>query len=222
MTAVCPSGHESATTDYCDQCGAPIAATQMPAAPPSPPSPPPPDDEDADTSPAARREPCPVCNAPRSGDDRYCEGCGHDFDAPAMAPVTWEAVAGADRRQFDRFEVSGLAFPDSYRERRFALDGDRLLIGCRRGRPDDQPPEIDLAVAPVDPGISRRHAMLERQADGSYAVRDLGSTNGTTVNDASEPITPDQAVPLADGDTIRLGVWTTLTIRNCAAPAPLS
>jgi FHA domain len=218
MRAVCPSGHESATSDYCDQCGAPIAAVKLPAPPPSPP-PPPADDDDADTSPAALRQPCPVCSAPRSGDDRYCEECGHDFDAPAAAQITWEAVVSADRGQFDRFAVSDLSFPDSYGERRFALDGERMLIGCRRNRPDDQAPEIDLAVSPADPGISRRHAVLERQPDGSYAVRDLDSTNGTTVNDDSEPIEPGQAVPLADGDTIRLGAWTTLTIRNRAAPA---
>ena len=219
MMTACPSGHESATSDYCDQCGAPIAAalTLAPASSPLPPS----DDEDADTSPAALNEPCPVCRGPRSGDDRYCEGCGHDFQAPAAPHVAWEAVATADRRQFDRFAVPGLAFPDSYGERRFSLNTDRMLIGCRRGRPDEEPPEIDLAVAPVDPGISRRHAVLERQPDGSYAVRDLGSTNGTAVNEDREPIAPDQAVQLADGDTIRLGVWTTLTIRNRAAPARL-
>lgn len=218
MTAVCPSGHQSATNDYCDQCGAPIAAGRTVVLPP----PAPPADEEVDTSTAARHEPCPVCNAPRSGDDRYCEGCGHDFHAPPAAQVAWEAVAGADRKQFDRFAVAGLAFPDGYSERRFALGSERMLIGCCRGRPGEARPEIDLAVAPVDPGISRRHAVLERQDDGSYAVRDLGSTNGTTINDADEPIALDQPVPLADGDTIRLGVWTTLTIRNRAVPAPLS
>ena len=221
MTTLCPSGHESATNDYCDQCGSPIAATRTLAAVVPPPSPPP-DDEDADTSPAALQQPCPVCSAPRSGDDRYCEGCGHDFQAPRAPPVAWEAVASADRGQFDRFAVPELAFPDGYGERRFPLNADRMLIGCRRGRSDDEPPEIDLAAAPVDPGISRRHAVLERQPDGSYSVRDLGSTNGTTVNGGCEPITPDKAVPLADGDTIRLGVWTTLTIRNRAAPARLT
>ena len=138
-----------------------------------------------------------------------------------MLQVAWEAVVSADRTQFDRFACR-FRIPDSYGERRFALDAERMLIGCRRGGPGNEPPAIDLAPAPVDPGISGRHAVLERQNDGSYAVRDLGSTNGTTVNDAPGPIAPDQAVRLADGDTIRLGVWTTLTIRNRAAPGRLS
>lgn len=32
------------------------------------------------------------------------------------------------------------------------------------------------------PQVSRRHAIIERQADGTYLLRDLGSTNGTYVN----------------------------------------
>ena len=53
MTVVCPRGHESQTTDYCDQCGALIvggpspgggATQELPVL------------EEAYTSPAARRE----------------------------------------------------------------------------------------------------------------------------------------------------------------------
>jgi hypothetical protein len=214
MTVVCPSGHASATTDYCDQCGAPIAPT---AAPPQATAVLP-VVEEADTSPAARRAPCPACGAQRSGDDHYCEGCGHDFLAPPPLPATataeWEAVASADRAQFERFAVAGVSFPTDYVERRFALDGPELRIGRSRGRPAEEAAEIDLAGTPHDPGVSRFHAVLERQADGTYALRDLGSTNGTTINDDSQPVGTESPVPLADGDRIRLGAWTTITIRS--------
>lgn len=216
MTVVCPRGHSSATTDYCDQCGAPIAST---AAPPQPTTILP-VVEEADTSPAARRAPCPACGAQRSGDDRYCEGCGHDFLAPpppplpAAATAEWEAVASADRAQFERFAVAGVSFPNGYVERQFALEGAELRIGRSRGRPGEEVAEIDLAGTPQDPGISRMHAVLERQADGTYALRDLGSTNGTTVNDDPQPVGTDSPVSLADGDRIRLGAWTTITIRS--------
>jgi hypothetical protein len=71
---------------------------------------------------------------------------------------------------------------------------------------------------PIDPGItlgreahntvampsnrrcSRDHAKVWREAPGRYAIADLGSTNGTLVND--EPIT--RAV-LKDGDEVRIG-----------------
>jgi hypothetical protein len=169
--------------------------------------------DDADTSAAALQEPCPACSAPRSGDDRYCEGCGHDFDAPATSSA-WEVLVEADRNQFDRFSVAGLSFPTDYATRRFPLEGPEIRIGRSRSGGGQPAPEIDLAGSPEDPGVSRLHAMLVRLPDGTYALRDLGSTNGTTINDDPDRVGTDGGVPLADGDRVRLGVWTTITIRQ--------
>jgi pSer/pThr/pTyr-binding forkhead associated (FHA) protein len=58
------------------------------------------------------------------------------------------------------------------------------------------------------------HAVLERQSDGLYVVRDLGSTNGTMLNDDPAPIAPRTPIPLADGDRVRVGAWTTITVRR--------
>jgi pSer/pThr/pTyr-binding forkhead associated (FHA) protein len=58
------------------------------------------------------------------------------------------------------------------------------------------------------------HAVLRRQADGSYAVLDLGSTNGTLLNDDPSPLAAGVEAPLGDGDVIRLGAWTTVTVRR--------
>ncbi len=55
----------------------------------------------------------------------------------------------------------------------------------------------DLVLEDAD--VSRRHASIEF-ADGVYTLRDLGSTNGTVVNNRKEP----QAA-LASGDLIRIG-----------------
>jgi hypothetical protein len=178
--------------------------------------------DEVDTSPAPRQQPCPQCGAPRTGDDRYCEGCGYDFvAAPAVAadpgngPVpaaSWEAVTSADRAQFDRLAPAGLEFPSEYPERHFPISGAEVVIG--RTHPPAQPPDINLAGAPEDPAVSHRHALLERQDDGSYKLRDLGSTNGTTLNDDPTPINRDTGAPVADGDRIHLGAWTTLTLRR--------
>jgi hypothetical protein len=170
------------------------------------------EEADTSTSPAPRLEPCPVCGTSRSGDDRYCENCGRDFLAPASEAGGWEVVASVDRRQFERHACAGVVFPEGTVERRFALDGPALRIGRRRG-PGELGPEIDLGHPPEDPGVSRLHAVLERQPDGSYTVRDLGSTNGTTVNDDPDPVGQDDPVQLGDGDRVRVGAWTTLTIR---------
>lgn len=209
MTAVCPSGHSSCTTDYCDQCGAPIV---LGPAPPQATEIPPAADDD-DTSPAVRQEPCPTCSAPRSGGDRYCEGCGHDFLAPVPVSAGWAVVVDADSEQFNRFAVAGLAFPTNYVQRRLVLSGQKVRIGRSRSQSDAGAPEIDLVGELEDPGISRLHAILERQEDGAYALRDLGSTNGTTVNDDPNPLGTDVAVPLAEGDRIRVGAWTTITVQ---------
>jgi pSer/pThr/pTyr-binding forkhead associated (FHA) protein len=49
--------------------------------------------------------------------------------------------------------------------------------------------------------ISRRHARLTREDDGSFVIEDLGSTNGTYLNE--EPLNGPQ--PLHPGDHIRIG-----------------
>ncbi|MEA2354261.1 MAG: hypothetical protein QOD61_390, partial [Solirubrobacteraceae bacterium] len=189
----CPSGHASGTADYCDQCGAPMVAAEV------------------DTSTTTRHEPCPACGAARSGDDRFCEGCGHDFEAP---PTVWEAVVGADRGQWERQGSREVAFPDACPERSFRLEAGQVHIGRSRGRPGGRIPEIDLAGPDEDPGISHLHAVLERRADGSYTVRDLGSTNGTRINDDPTPVGSQVGRPVAAGDRVRLGAWTTVTLRR--------
>jgi pSer/pThr/pTyr-binding forkhead associated (FHA) protein len=58
--------------------------------------------------------------------------------------------------------------------------------------------------------VSRCHALLlMRPAD--VLLMDLGSTNGTFVNDVQAP--PDESVRLADGDVITLGQ---VVLRYCA------
>src|SRR5690606_26468779 len=58
----------------------------------------------------------------------------------------------------------------------------------------------DVATA-VDT-MSRRHSVVS-MADGRAAVRDLGSTNGTFVNDC--PVKPHEEAALAPGDRLRAG-----------------
>ena len=56
--------------------------------------------------------------------------------------------------------------------------------------------------------------MLERRRDGACVLRDLGSTNGTFLGDEPAPIPPHTDMPLADGDRIHVGAWTTITVRR--------
>jgi pSer/pThr/pTyr-binding forkhead associated (FHA) protein len=45
-------------------------------------------------------------------------------------------------------------------------------------------------------------------------ITDLGSTNGTTLNDSDDRLPEGEETPLIDGDRIHVGAWTTITIRR--------
>lgn len=57
----------------------------------------------------------------------------------------------------------------------------------------------DLGLRLEDPAVSRRHAMIDTLGDGGLRVTDLGSTNGTWVNDARLA----GSVELREGDRLR-------------------
>jgi len=74
--------------------------------------------------------------------------------------------------------------------RRFALNKDELFIG-----------RTDTLDIPLEgEGLSRKHARIYRDSFGWY-IEDLGSTNGTHIND--QKVTRQQ---LIDGDLVRCGV----------------
>ena len=91
MTTTCPAGHESATTDYCDECGARDGRDRLISA----------------RRPSCRLEPvtaptpstgetCPICGTTRVGRDQFCEECGYDFVARPAARRRRECVVGSD------------------------------------------------------------------------------------------------------------------------------
>ena len=131
-------------------------------------------------------------------------------------PIVWTAVVASDHDYFDEVVAAGgpdsasLAFPDYCPERRFRLAGPEMRIG-RRSVSQGLEPEIDLTGPPTDPGVSRMHAALIAEPDGSWAILDPGSENGTLVN--GKEIAAGARVPLHDGDRIHLGAWTAITIR---------
>lgn len=62
---------------------------------------------------------------------------------------------------------------------------------------------VDCAIPIPDPKVSRNHAEFMSDRDGQYAVMDLGSSNGTSVNGIA--LAPRQPRVLAGGDEIRMG-----------------
>jgi FHA domain len=206
---VCTEGHVTTATDYCEVCGSPVAT---PAA-------------QLTSTPEAVAKVCPACEAPISG--RFCEACGHDSALPAPggdkparpATVQWTAVVTADQDYYKRVIARGgpdtVEFPEFFPERRILLR-DTTLIG-RANRKQGVEPGIDLGIHPTDRGVSTQHAVL-RIRDSGLTVTDLGSTNGTSLNDSDHLLGNGEEVPLADGDRVHLGAWTTITIVKSEGP----
>jgi pSer/pThr/pTyr-binding forkhead associated (FHA) protein len=72
-------------------------------------------------------------------------------------------------------------------------------------------PQIDLALHPADRGVSTQHAVLRLRETG-LTITDIGSTNGTSLNGSDDRLPEGQETPLADGDRIHVGAWTTITV----------
>ncbi|MBO7939544.1 FHA domain-containing protein [Streptomyces sp. CAI-85] len=146
-------------------------------------------------------------------------GAGGGYGYPQQQPTTWTATIGPDRAYFMAMmhrsgpEAAGLNLPAYSPEQQRTLTGNQVTIGRRR-HSTGETPDIDLSVPPEDPGVSHQHAVLVQQPDGTWAVVDQNSTNGTTVNGGEEPIQPFVPVPLQDGDRVHVGAWTTITVRR--------
>jgi hypothetical protein len=222
----CANGHSSADDEFCDVCGLAFTAS-APASAPQP------------TTSAPRT--CPVCDAEL--DDRFCENCGADSLAtpppvvkpapvpealpaspPVVAPVaaatrTWTVVVSADRKYYESVKADGgpdadtIVFPPYCPDRHFPLHGEQVSIG-RRSATRGILPDIDLTGPPEDPGVSRLHALLVAQPDGGWAVVDINSANGTTLNYRRDTLKPNTPRTLEEGDRIHLGAWTTITLQS--------
>jgi CRP-like cAMP-binding protein len=65
-------------------------------------------------------------------------------------------------------------------------------------------PDIDLTPVDVDRSVSRRHAKILKREGRFSILEEVGTINGTFVND--ERIPTGQPIPLKDGDRVRVGL----------------
>ena len=122
-------------------------------------------------------------DTPKSGKDKPWQG----FTETITHQMPLVPVGPPARRSPSLVVVSGYALGTIYR-----LETEPLSIG--------RDPTNVIVVEDV--GVSRRHAVIERLGDRAV-VRDLGSKNGTFVNDE----TVDEQI-LGDGDLVHVGHTT--------------
>lgn len=84
-----------------------------------------------------------------------------------------------------------------------------LPAGTTIGRESDNIIQLPMG------GVSRYHAKIERDAAGNWLIRDLGSTNGTLVDDV--PVSG--AAPLSAGSVITIGEQLLRCVDSGASPA---
>lgn len=81
---MCPAGHTSQATDYCDECGLPVAATSRHTEAPA----------QHHTPEPPRGQLCPNCHTASPPDALFCEACGYDFITGTMPRGTASELLG--------------------------------------------------------------------------------------------------------------------------------
>jgi tRNA A-37 threonylcarbamoyl transferase component Bud32 len=138
---------------------------------------------------------CGFCGGRIAADDVYCAHCGQ------RQPMAVASAALRQARATAKLVVTGTTELDSS----FLLQKESNLVG--RSDPHSNIfPEVDLSRFDPQTKISRRHARIFRKGD-IYLLEDLGSVNGTIVND-NVRLAPHQPRALESGDRLRLGETT--------------
>lgn len=209
----CPLCGTPRSGRFCEEDGHDFVVSGAAPAPPPPSSAPPPSVSTPSASAPTATGRGPVAQAP---------------GAPPPDPG-WVVTVEADRRYYESVlaregpDIGEVTFPNYYPRAEIPLAGDEVRVGRRRVHGSTPAPQVDLAGPPLDPGVSHLHAVLLPlpDADGAlgWSVLDPGSTNGTTINYADEPIALDTVIPLRDGDRVHVGAFTTLLLeRRSGAP----
>ena len=140
---------------------------------------------------------CGFCGGRIAADDVFCAHCG------AKQPLAGIGASAALRaaRPTAKLVVAGTTELDAS----FILKKDNNLVG--RADPHSNIfPEIDLSRFDSETKVSRRHARIWLEGE-TFLVEDLGSVNGTVIND-SVRLAPRQPRVLDSGDKLRLGETT--------------
>jgi pSer/pThr/pTyr-binding forkhead associated (FHA) protein len=176
-------------------------------------------------APAANLGKCPTCSTQREDSSRFCGICGHDFQtgqagvvpddlqpvAASPAPAASSSTTSSGSTSGSRIDlavgvdVRKKGAPQGMPERRFNLEEAEIKIG--RARAGEK---FDGLGITGDNAVSGKHGVILRQADGSYILRDVGSTNGTKMG--GKELTAHVDYPLSEGASFEIGEWTVVKV----------
>ena len=158
---------------------------------------------------------CPVCKESNELEAVVCWNCGSALEDPYMDPghrtKTTDALAPTPEHIRD-WSVDETTVPQSGIVVYVTGVSTPVYVDSKGefviGRNVDKTSEVSEVMLDLSPlggyglGISRRHAVIRHTGHG-YEIVDLGSVNGTWLND--ERLVPQKAYPLASGSHLRLG-----------------
>jgi hypothetical protein len=192
--------------DYCDGCGAKLAASAgssaaapAAAAPEAAPAAAP-AAESTDAAPAAGAE-APTNEAPSAPAPESEAPTGEIKPeaapaAPAAEPAPATAAAGAT------FKAKLAVVRGGRKGQEFPLEDGNNLVG--RWDPETGSfPEVDLDADDPEAKISRKHALI-RIDNGKITIEDIGSLNGTYVN-RQPRLSPGSPAEIKSGDEVIIG-----------------
>ncbi len=157
---------------------------------------------------------CPSCGRKHRPGTLFCSECGvylltggplgtepiPEQDLPAAKAHAWDEDTEQERNG-PRNTVLRIKVLSSGRQIQLPSEGD-VQVG-RLDAAHGIFPDIDLtADGGLEGGVSRRHCKIHEK-DGEYFVEDLGSANGTFLD--NERLTPYLPHVLGDGDRLQLG-----------------
>ncbi|HKY78546.1 MAG TPA: FHA domain-containing protein [Anaerolineales bacterium] len=154
---------------------------------------------------------CPNCGLEQTKKDSFCSRCGaklaQDGDG---VPTRGFASAVKTGRLKGVAQLPARRLVGSLLNLHLLRTGEILLIGGigeyiigRVSKGQSVLPDVDLEpYQAYKSGVSRLHARIKVESQSMW-ITDLGSANGTRVND--QKLTPHQEFPLSNKDVVRLG-----------------
>ena len=143
---------------------------------------------------------CPRCGEDNEQDSRFCKHCGQNLseasvgleDEDTLILRLLKSESAEEQPEVTTARIWVLDPTGEHVERDYELKDEITLIGRRE----------DCAISLPSNTVSRRHAQIRREGN-SFLISDLGSTNGTLLN--QEPVIGEEQ--LNDRDEIAIGTF---------------